>query len=414
MANSGIGKTTLIAIVAALIGGGVGGGVAAHYIDNNVSSSATTSVPKKAGTAEISNVTVKTTSDYTKAFNKVKGAVVSVINLQKEQDSSDSDFGSLFGSGGTTNGDTNSDSSSSSSKLEEYSEGSGVIYKKEDGSAYIVTNNHVVSGSDKLEVILSDGTKLTATKVGTDSATDLAVLKIDGSKVSTVATFGDSSAITAGEPVIAIGSPLGSEYATSVTQGIVSAKSRTVAVTDEDTGQETGEQTVIQTDAAINPGNSGGPLVNMGGQVIGINSMKLSSSTDGSSVEGMGFAIPSDQVVSIIDQLITDGKVKRPALGVKVLDLSNVSSSQQKSILKLPSSITSGVVIGSVSSNTPASAAGLKKYDVIVSVNGKKVTSVAELHTELYKYKVGATIKLGYYRGSDLKSVQVHLTKTAD
>jgi serine protease Do len=172
--------------------------------------------------------------------------------------------------------------------LETVSEGSGLIYKKADGKAYIVTNNHVVSGSDKIEVILADGTKLTAKTVGTDATTDLAVLSIDGAKVSTVASFGDSAAITAGEPVIAIGSPLGSQYATSVTQGIVSAKTRTIDVTDEDSRQVTGQATVIQTDAAINPGNSGGPLVNSEGQVIGINSSKLALSSDGTSVEGDG------------------------------------------------------------------------------------------------------------------------------
>src|SRR5699024_5126177 len=125
------------------------------------------------------------------------------------------------------------------------------------------------------------------------------------------------------EPVIAIGSPLGSDYATSVTQGIVSAKSRTIDVTDEDSNQVTGQATVIQTDAAINPGNSGGPLVNSSGQVIGINSSKLASSSDGTSVEGMGFAIPSNEVVSITNQLVANGKVSRPALGVSIVDLAN-------------------------------------------------------------------------------------------
>jgi serine protease Do len=292
-----------------------------------------------------------------------------------------------------------------------------VVYKKADGYAYIVTNNHVVSGSDKLEVILSDGTKLTATKVGTDSVTDLAVLKIKADKVKSVATFGDSSAISAGQTVLAIGSPLGTAYATSVTQGIVSAKSRTVDTTDEN-GQTTGQATVIQTDAAINSGNSGGPLINLAGQVIGINSMKLSgsssSSSDGASIEGMGFSIPSNEVVSIINQLVANGKVVRPALGISAIDLDQVSSDQQSSILKLPSNVTGGVVVAGYTTTSIAKKAGIKKYDVIVAIDGTKVKNMAELHTELYKHSVGDTVKVTYYHGSTKKTVSIKLTQTTD
>ena len=301
--------------------------------------------------------------------------------------------------------------------MTEYSEGSGVVYKKADGYAYIVTNNHVVSGSDKLEVILSDGTKLTATKVGTDSVTDLAVLKIKADKVKSVASFGDSNAISAGQTVLAIGSPLGTQYATSVTSGIVSAKSRTVDTTD-DNGQTTGQATVIQTDAAINSGNSGGPLINLSGQIIGINSMKLSgsssSSSEGASIEGMGFAIPSNEVVSIINQLVANGKVVRPALGISAIDLDQVSADQQSSILKLPSSVTGGVVVAGYTTTSIAKKAGIKKYDVIVAVNGTTVKNMAALHTELYKHSVGDTVKVTYYHGSTKKTVSIKLTQTTD
>lgn len=402
-------KTAIIAVVSALIGGGAGGGVV--YALNNVNhtnistTSPTNSKNAKPGTTKISDVTVNQSSAAETAFNKVKGAVVSVINMQKEQQSSNSElsiFGNLFGD--------NNSNSSKSNKDQIYSEGSGVIYQKADGKAYIVTNNHVVAGSDKIEVILSDGTKLTAHLVGTDPVTDLAVLSIDGSKVSTVATFGNSADIKAGESVLAIGSPLGSQYATSVTEGIISATNRTVPVQNEQTGVQTGTATVIQTDAAINPGNSGGALINLEGQVIGINSMKLASAGNGQgSVEGMGFAIPSNEVVTIINQLVNNGKVTRPALGVSIIGLSQVSTSSQQSVLDLPSSVTQGVVLVKVNSDSAAARAGLKQYDVIVSIDGNQITSVADLQTQLYKHNVGDKVTVGYYQNGKLKKTIVTL-----
>lgn len=414
--NSGWKLIAIVAVVAALIGGGVGGGTA-YWAMNHNASLGVTDTSGKAGTTKISNVSVNQSSASEQAFAKVKGAVVSVVNMQKAESNSDGldTFGGLEGIFGQGNQQSSSSSSNSSSSLEEASEGSGVIYQKKDGKAYIVTNNHVVSGSDKLEVILSDGTKLTASLVGTDSTSDLAVLTIDGSKVTTVASFGDSSKIAAAQTVLAIGSPLGSQYATSVTQGIVSAKSRTIDVTDSN-GNTTGQATVIQTDAAINPGNSGGPLINLAGQVVGINSMKLSgsssSSSDSATIEGMGFAIPSDEVVSIINQLVQNGKVVRPALGIEVRDLSTVSATQQKSVLKLPSSITGGVVVAGFTSGSSAKTAGLKKYDVITALDGVNVTNTAELHTQLYKHKVGDTIKLTVYREGQQQTVSFKLTQT--
>jgi len=402
----------IVAVVAALIGGGVGGG-AAYYGFSNANSQdlGVTTTSKTAGTTQVSNVSVNQSSASQTAFAKVKNAVVSVVNMQKAQSTSSGldDFGDLFGDSGSSS----SKSDSSASALEEYSEGSGVIYQKKDGKAYIVTNNHVVAGSDKLEVILSDGTKLTAKLVGTDSVSDLAVLTIDGGKVNTVASFGDSSKIEAGQTVLAIGSPLGSQYASSVTQGIVSAKSRTVDVPDETTGQTVGQATVIQTDAAINSGNSGGALINLAGQVIGINSMKLSgSSGSNATVEGMGFAIPSDEVVNIINQLVANGKVVRPALGITARDLSSVSATQQASVLKLPSSVTDGVVIAGFTSTSVAKKAGLKQYDVIVGLDETKITGLADLHTALYKHKIGDTVTLTYYRAGKKATVQVKLDQT--
>ncbi|KRK92871.1 S1C family serine protease [Companilactobacillus futsaii] len=399
------------------------------YFGNN--SSDTASVGNTAGTTQVSNTKVNTSSSMSGAYKKVNGAVVSVINLQKQQEqSSDGDissiFGDLFGDSGSASDssgqtDENSDSdsnssdssnSNSSSDLQEYSEGSGVIYAKQNGKGYIVTNNHVVSGSDSLEIILEDGTKVAAKLVGTDATTDLAVLEIDGSKVPATASFGNSDNVSPGDPVIAIGSPLGSEYATTVTQGIISATNRTVTTQDQNTGQATGEATVLQTDAAINPGNSGGPLVNAAGQIVGINSMKLASNTDGTSVEGMGFAIPSNEVVKIINQLVANGKVERPSLGIRVLDLDQITDDSQSS-LKLPDDVTKGVVVYSTTSGSVAKAAGMKKYDVIVKLGNKKITSVADLHTALYSHSVGDTVNIQYYRNGKLNTAKVHLTKQA-
>ena len=343
--------------------------------------------------------------EASQAYKSVQGAVVSVINKQKVQQSSGT-LG-IFGYGNSSNG--SSSDSSSDNKLETASEGSGVIYKKSGNSAYVVTNNHVVKGSNALQVILSNGKKVNADLVGADSATDLAVLKINAANVKTVASFGNSNSIVPGQDVLAIGSPMGSEYANTVTKGIISAKDRTLKA-----GTDGTLTSVIQTDAAINSGNSGGPLINMAGQVIGINSMKLASDTQGSSVEGIGFAIPSNEVVTIINQLIKNGKITRPSLGISMVDLSNVTSDQQQSVLKLPTSVSKGVVIMDVNSGSVADTAGLKKYDVITKLGDTQVTDAGSLKAALYKYKVGQNAKVTYYRDGQQHTATLHLTKSAD
>lgn len=400
-------KTATVGALAGILGGG-----ASYYGMSQLTTANVPSVSVSKDYASVSNVSTKSAGTMTSAFNKVNGAVVSVINLQTQNSSTD-----FFGNQQQTQGDNdatsgsseNSDDSNSSSSgtLQTYSEGSGVIYLKSDGKAYIVTNNHVVSGSDEINVILSSGKTLSAKIVGTDSETDLAVLSIDASDVTTVASFGESKNLQPGQSVIAIGSPLGSEYATSVTQGIVSAKSRTVNITDN-YGNVTNQTTVIQTDAAINPGNSGGPLVNASGQVVGINSMKLSTSTDGSTVEGMGFAIPSDEVVTIINQLVKKGKVSRPQLGVSIGGVSELTTNR-RSQLNLPDSINYGVFIASVTKNSAASNAGLKAKDVIVAMDGKKVEDVVSLHSNLYSHKIGDKVSVEIYRDGKKQTVSVTL-----
>lgn len=337
---------------------------------------------QKVTTKADKTVTIAKDATATSAYNKVSDAVVSVLNFSQ----------------------TGKDS------FQEASEGSGVIYKKSGDAAYVVTNNHVINGAAQIQAMLHDGQKVTATLVGKDAMTDLAVLKIAADKVTTTAAFGDSNKIQVGQKVLAIGSPLGSQYASSVTEGIISAKKRLVESSSED-GQNYGGSTVIQTDAAINPGNSGGPLINFAGQVIGINSMKLSSSASGTSVEGMGFAIPSNQVVDIVNKLVKYGQVTRPAIGIGLVELSAVTVDDQKSLLKIPDTVKGGVVVMSLTPNGPAAKAGIQKYDVITGIDGKTVTGQADLREELYKHDLNDTVTITYYHQAEKKTVKVKLTQ---
>lgn len=398
-------KVAVTALVAGLLGGGAAYGGITYLNNSGINDTAVPTGSNKSGNASTSNVTVNVSSQSTKAFNKVKGAMVSVINLQK-QNSSNSTLGQLFGQ------ESSGSSSKSKSELEEASEGSGVVYKKSGNTAYIVTNNHVVSGSSALRVVTSSGKQLQAKLVGKDSVTDLAVLKVNGADLKTVASFGNSDKVKVGETALAIGSPLGSQYATSLTEGIISAKKRTIETTNS-SGTQTGNATVIQTDAAINPGNSGGALINVGGQVVGITSSKIASDAEGTSVEGMGFAIPSNEVVNIINQLVKKGKVVRPALGITYVDLANVSSAQQKSILKLPTSVESGVVVMSASAGSPAKKAGLTKYDVITALGGHQISDQSTLRDILYKYKLNDTVSVTYYHNGKKKTGNIKLTETS-
>lgn len=406
--NNGFGKFIATAVIAGALGGGITyGGVSYFNNNNNGTGTELVSGTNKNGNTKVSNVKVNLNTQAEKAFNATKSTVVSVINLQKQSSSDDTLSGIL----GQIQGGSSS-KKKSSGELEASSEGSGVIYKKSGNTAYIVTNNHVVAGANALEIILSDGSKVSASVVGKDAVSDLAVIKINSDKVKKVATFGDSDNIKVAEPVLAIGSPLGSQYATSVTQGIISAKKREVPQTSE-SGQQIGNATVIQTDAAINPGNSGGPLINFAGQVVGINSMKLASDQQGTSVEGMGFAIPSNEVVMIINQLIKNGQVIRPALGIGYTDLSNISEQQQRSILKLPKSVTQGAVVLNVNANSPAKRAGLAKYDVITELDGTKITQQSQLRDILYKHKIGDKISVTYYHKGDKKTGSITLSEKA-
>ena len=390
--NSIITKTAIVGVVAGLIGGGISYYGIDQINNAQVNNSAQTSI--SSSSAKISKNSAANSGGMTKAYNQVKGAVVSVINLKRQQSSSSNDIYSIFGGG-------SSSKHSDSNKLETYSEGSGVVYMKANGKGYIVTNNHVVSGSDAIQVMLENGKTVNAKIVGTDSTTDLAVLSIDAKYVTETAEFGDSKTLQAAQPVIAVGSPLGSEYASTVTQGIISAPSRTITT-------QNNQQTVIQTDAAINPGNSGGALVNSAGQVIGINSMKLSQSSDGTSVEGMGFAIPSNEVVTIVNQLVKNGKITRPQLGVKVVALNGIPDAYRER-LNIKSNLKYGIYVASVTKGGSAASAGIKSGDVITKVDGKSVSDVASLHSILYSHKVGDTVNVTVNRNGKTQDTKVKL-----
>lgn len=281
--------------------------------------------------------------------------------------------------------------------------GSGVIFKKDDKYGYIITNNHVIEGANEIQVSLYSGEKVKAEVVGADALTDLAVLKIDGKYVNEVASFGDSSQLRTGDEVIAIGNPLGEEFSRTVTQGIVSATERSISV---NTSAGEWEITAIQTDAAINPGNSGGALINANGEVIGINSLKIAE--DG--VEGLGFAIPSNDVIPIAEELINNGEIKRPYLGIQMYDVSNIVQFYRQSMF---GNLENGIVVAAVEPDSPAAKAGLKVNDVIVGIDGNEIKNVTELRKYLYsKVTPGDSVKVDFYRDGNKQTVTVETTSS--
>lgn len=380
--------------IGGLVGGAVAvaGGVGIMAVTNPANQATTPATQPSQTQVETTKTSTATKggTEIIKVVAEVKNAVVSVINKQSTSRNN------LYGTQQT------------GGELATASEGSGVIYKNENGYAYIVTNYHVIAKSQELEVLLADGTREKAELVGSDQWTDLAVIRIANTNVSTVAEFANSDEVEVGQTAIAIGSPLGSEFATSVTQGIVSATNRAVATDVDGDGQEDWVVTAIQTDAAINPGNSGGALINSAGQVIGINSMKISKS----SVEGMGFAIPSNEVVSIIKQLEENGKITRPALGISMVNLTSVNTRVIQQ-MNLPAEVKSGVVIAEVDSKGSAKAAGLQAYDVIVEMDGQKIEGIQNLRKVLYSHKVGDKMEVTYYRNGQKQTTTISLTETS-
>lgn len=271
------------------------------------------------------------------------------------------------------------------------STGSGVIIDEE---GYIVTNNHVIADASRLEVTLHDGTSCEATLVGTDIRTDLAVLKIETDQELTVATFGDSDELMVGEIAIAIGNPGGNDFAGSTTVGFVSGLNRLIVNSDGV------RLKVVQTDAAINPGNSGGALVNRNGEIIGINSNKLADSN----YEGMGFAIPSNTVKEVVEQLIQYQKVIRPALNVTFYYNVTPTFAELNNL-----SVDYGVVV-EVAAGGVSAAAGMQTYDIILAINGEKIEDWYDLQDNIFSREVGETVTVTIYRPAEDTTMDLEVT----
>ena len=276
--------------------------------------------------------------------------------------------------------------------------GSGFAYKTDDKYEYILTNYHVIEGADKVLITNVEGKEVTASILGGDECTDIAVLRVDKDAILAVCEFGSSEDANLGDTVFTVGSPLGKTYMGSVTKGIISGKNRTVQVSSQYVME------VLQVDAALNPGNSGGPLANINGEVIGITSMKLVEDE----IEGMGFAIPIEMVETVIDNLENGKVVDRPVLGVNMLDATSTYALYTYGVV-LDSDITSGVVVISTENGSPASVAGFQKGDVLLAINDADTSDIAHFRTELYKYNVGDTITIKYYRSNQIKEVKVKL-----
>ena len=327
-------------------------------------------IPSEDGEKVIQEVNITESDTIAPAVNKVYDSVVTVLNY--------------------------------SSQLQ--ATGTGFVYKTDDQYGYILTNNHVISGARKIEVTNTENVTVEATLLGSDEYADLAVLRVDKSFVLQVAILGNSTDSEIGDTVFAVGTPVDVKYAGSVTKGIISGKNRMVNVTLDDGGAFMME--VIQTNTAINPGNSGGPLVNINGEVIGINTLKLVEDE----IEGMGFAIPIEMATSVLDRLEKGEEIERPLLGVSMIDANNQYALFSYKVY-LDKDYEKGVVVIDVEKDSPAGVAGLQKDDVILKINDVEIEDTTHLKYILYKYSVGDTVKLEYERDGKTNTVDVKLNK---
>ncbi|GEO27285.1 serine protease [Alicyclobacillus acidoterrestris] len=343
------------------LGGAVSSNVAWAGVQSTVGQSAS-------GTMHVQTVGFNVDDGVTSAVKRVEPDVVGILNYAQ--------VSNYF---------------SQQSKLQATGVGTGVMFYKDNKFAYLVTNNHVVEGGAKVEIVLNAGKHVNATVVGTDPYTDLAVLKVPAATFKRInpVNFANSDTVEPGESAIAIGTPMGLDFADTVTKGIVSAKSRIMPVQDEASQQTLDYQSVIQTDAAINPGNSGGPLVNINGEVIGINSSKIVAQN----FEGMGFAIPSNSVRNIAKQLMQTGHAQHSALGIEAYSLSSLPQQMWPDV-----PVDYGVWVKLVTSSS-VKKDGLKAGDVIVGLNGKTVKTIADLRTYLFQLRPGDKAILKVYRG---------------
>lgn len=282
------------------------------------------------------------------------------------------------------------------------SSGSGVVYETEGNKAYIVTNHHVIDGGETINVLFNSGNSVSAKLLGSDQYTDLAVLEIEPDFEVTAIDIGDSNLLEVGESVLAIGSPLGSNYNGSTTMGIISGTNRVVSVDLNDDGIDDWDMNVLQTDAAINPGNSGGALINMAGELVGITSMKISST------DGMGFAIPISDALTSIEQLKTEGKIDRPVIGIQAIAMSNISL-RQRYYNNINSDSLEGIYVYSVQSGSAAEEAGIKEGDIIVKMDDTEITTYKSFLSTLYAKSVGDTAVITVERDGEEMTFNVVL-----
>lgn len=360
----------VLGILLGVVGGGIMGGLVGMYVARNNTSQINIPVPQqiKAVTTGqppvVQNLTVNSSSEVIDTVRKVEPAVVTVVtNLSGGNNSF----------GGTVQ-----------------ASGSGVIISQ-DG--HVITNNHVIEGANSVSVIYNDGTRVDAAVVGADPLTDVAVLKVNGN-VPAFVPFGDSNSLQLGEWVIAIGSPLGN-YRGSVTLGVVSGVNRKVA-------QQEG---LIQTDAAINHGNSGGPLINLTGQIIGINTLVVRDNVGGAPAEGLGFAVPSNTVRSVAEQLIARGRIEYPFIGISYTEVTPQIAAEMNLSAK------HGVLLTQITPGSPAESAGLQTNDVITLIDNHPIDENNSLRSILFSYHVGDKVNLTVERGG--QSIQVNLTLVA-
>ena len=363
MKKSNVGIVVIIAILVSFICGGIGA-----YIITNFNS-----YDKVVTTTTGTNIKLSETDSISESVKKIFDSVVVIEGISNKQ---------LI------------------------STGTGFVYKQTNKKSYIMTNHHVINGAESVKILLSNGNEVEVKVVGSEAYSDIAVLSVDTNKILGVATLGNSEKMNVGDTVFTVGSPEGKDYAGTVTKGILSGKDRLVAVALSGSSASDYYMKVMQTDAAINPGNSGGPICNINGEVIGITNMKLVDN----SVEGMGFAIPIEDALYYAAMLEKGNDVIRPYFGIGMLDIGDSYYLWQNGI-NIPKDVTSGVVISEVSNNSPASRAGLKKGDIIISLAGEDIKSLAEFRYQLYRHKVGEEIVVKYIRDGKKQEVKVKLTK---
>ena len=283
--------------------------------------------------------------------------------------------------------------------------GTGFVYKVDNKYGYILTNEHVISGASEITATLTTDEEVKIELLGKDEYLDLAVLRIDKSKVSLVANIGSSEDMNLGDVIFTVGSPLGYNYRGSVTSGVLSGKDRMVPISVSTSNNNDWVMRVLQIDASINPGNSGGPLLNANGEVIGVCSLKLVDDD----IEGMGFAIPIEYAMSHVDSLEKGKKINWPVLGIGMVN-TNDSATLAKNDIKISNNIKEGAVIISIKEGSSAAKSDLKVGDVITKINDAKIKDISYLRYELYQHQSGDTIEITYIRGNKEKTTKVKLT----